>query len=342
MRTKEFVHQPGNPLGQETDAQWHACAFDPSCALCSNNRKDAQYLLRLEQCWRVLIGGNLAVCICLKDRPDRLKTAERRFHAYGLCRLVQFFRPLRPSAELVRLTGARLPGALGVWISHQTVAGFVLQTKINECGGLLVFEDDVDFLPAGGRECATLPTEKDISKFSAHLDRAVDARRQLDRTYVDSWDVLYLGHAPTPFKTFPVSKVLLRTQSCLLHAYVLSPTGIRKLASAQYPTLRHPRTTTNSADPAIDEWVRDHLRQYAVFPQFAVQCQSASSNSRGVDNSVLQMACDKLMPLCLEMHRRHTLVTELFLVFIVPLLIVILAILLLAFFFSCLTGQSRA
>jgi hypothetical protein len=277
--------------------------------------------LRMERDWAQVTSGQ-AVCICLQERDDRWREASERFHQYGLCRVIRFYRPNKPTQEELNRLGVQSGGAYGCWTSHTHVAKMLLDSPFPRAA---VFEDDVDFLPAGGSNdpaIVKIPRRRDLKRFMRSLNAAA---RAAQHGLPNGWQMWYLGHMPLPLVSYPVwlQPALFRTRSAFMHAYVLSRSGMEKLSRVEFCATSKRR----GEECGIDEWVMHRMRQYASFPQFCVQCPSTSSNFLKRGNTVTQELANKLVPASIEFHRRHTLMVEIVCYFIVPILITILVIL---------------
>ncbi len=119
--------------------------------------------------------------------------------------------------------------------------------------------------------------------------------------------------------------MLLKTQSALMHAYVLSRSGLSALATSDFCAYSHHA----GQEVGVDVWAMRHLKQYACYPQFAVQAPSPTSNFLKRDNALFQRVADWFFPAAVDFHRRHTFLVETTSVFIIPLLVFILAAILL-------------
>jgi hypothetical protein len=270
----------------------------------------------MEADWRRLSGGNVA-CICLQDRDDRWKAASARFHTYGLCRLVRFYRPVKPTPQELSERGIQSGGAYGCWRSHGAAARIFYDAAAERA---ILFEDDVDFLPAAAGTGDCRPSRQQFRQFGRRLARAA----ALCQTGIpNGWHMLYLGHFPYPFCGWPVKigrTSLIRTHSALMHAYILSRSGMQRIAEADFCAFAEER----GEETGIDEWVSFHLRQYAIFPQFAVQSWSASSNFRKRANGVAQALHDWFFPQAVDFYRRHTLLVEVGACILTPLVALVL------------------
>lgn len=278
--------------------RWEGCAKPTTGCICAGLNDPVR--LSLEGDWARLSGGRI-VCICLQDRDDRWAERSACFHAYGLCRLVRFYRPTRPSTDELQAHSVRSVGAYGCWTSHQRMANESARVGAKRA---LMFEDDVDFLPAGAGDAACCPTTDQLRRFHDRLTRAADA---MESGLPNGWDIFYLGHAP--MVGWPTTQWgIMRTYSLLLHAYVLSPKGMALLASADFSAYAKAR----GRELNIDEWSCCRLRQYAVVPQLAVQADSVSSNSLKWPSEAQQVVFDYSVPRIIRLHRRFAWCFDLF------------------------------
>ena len=114
-------------------------------------------------------------CICLRERDDRLHESAREFHRLGLCSRILYYRPLRPDKQLVKSLGLKSPGAYGCFESHRMLARVARQEL--KCDNMLVFEDDVQFVPD-----VTSETIQNVARKFHNLP--------------SDWDLFFLGHWP--------------------------------------------------------------------------------------------------------------------------------------------------
>jgi GR25 family glycosyltransferase involved in LPS biosynthesis len=127
----------------------------------------------------------------------------------------------------------------GCFASHVSVAKLALQNKVES---IMVFEDDVKILP--------------------YTKQQIDAINQFINKKTKHFDLLYLG--------FILGKMwycgkhsIVRAQGPGLHAYILSPTGIQKMANYHYN------------NQPIDEVVKNSMKCYSVYPIIAEQQSEA-------------------------------------------------------------------
>jgi hypothetical protein len=308
-----------------------SCAPSLTNCICNHQKKRNNLKLRLEKEWITISGGTKnIVCISLQDRNDRWRAVSERFHSYGLCRLVKFYRPCKPDAMLLEKKGIKSGGAYGCWTSHQFVAQEFLNHQKKRG---IVFEDDVDFLPAAARDLDLVPTTKDLKTFYKHLCNisTIIQKKQLP----EQWDVFYLGHFPYPLLVWPIniSPVIFKTHSALMHAYIFSREGMNKVSKSDFCLFKQ---QNNDQEDGIDIWVSLNTNQYATFPQIAVQSQSKSSNFVQRSSVLTQTMADGFYPAAIQFHRRHTFVVEIFSFFIAPIVALVLILLVFYLFYRLL------
>ena len=223
---------PGTPVHEEP--VFHSCPPDPSCPYCNGTIAAAQALD-----WSFLDG---VYCISLRSREDRAITVAAQFHAVGLCRQVQFYRPLRYPGR----------GYIGSWESHRAVAG---HARERGCQTTLILEDDVQF----------------VRRLSPRSVRAIG--RAIERL-PPYWMIFFLGH--WPLWAYFVRPNVLRTSSGCAHAYIASPRLLRWLHAHPWgtPGIAKRRLIGKALDSAYAKLPAT----YALFPMIATQSISRSDN----------------------------------------------------------------
>jgi len=213
---------------------FHPCLPDPSCPYCNGSIGPAQALD-----WSFLDG---VYCISLKSREDRAIAVAAQFHKVGLCRQLQFYRPLRYPGR----------GYIGSWESHRAVAEHARQQR---CNTTLIFEDDVQF----------------VRRLSPRSVRAIG--RAIERLPPD-WMIFFLGH--WPLWAYFVRPNVLRTSSGCAHAYIVSPRLLRWLHEHPWgtPGIEKRRLIGKALDSAYAKLPGT----YALFPMIATQSVSRSDN----------------------------------------------------------------
>jgi hypothetical protein len=213
--------------------QFHPCPKDVNCEFCSATPGTGSFD------WSFL---DAAYCISLQTRPDRTDEAARQFHRVGLCRLVTFYRPLKPEGSIIK----------GIWTSHRKVAAHALAAGSSV---IAVFEDDVVFaswlrpktVSAIGRALAGLPS---------------------------NWMLFFLGH--WPLWSFFVRLRVLRTSSGCAHAYVAGSRLLNWLVEHVEKDPHAPRYRLVGA--GIDSRFAAMRDAYAFFPMIAKQSRSPSDH----------------------------------------------------------------
>jgi GR25 family glycosyltransferase involved in LPS biosynthesis len=213
---------------------FHTCPPDPSCPYCNGSIAPAQALD-----WSFLDG---VYCISLKSREDRAIAVAAQFHKVGLCRQLQFYRPLRYPGR----------GYIGSWESHRAVAEHARQQGNQTT---LIFEDDVQF----------------VRRMTPRSVRAIG--RTIERLPPD-WMIFFLGH--WPLWAYFVRPNVLRTSSGCAHAYIVSPRLLRWLHEHPWgtPGIEKRRLIGKALDSAYAKLPAT----YALFPMIATQSVSRSDN----------------------------------------------------------------
>jgi glycosyl transferase, family 25 len=230
--TAHMEPEPGTPVHDEP--VFHPCPPDPACPYCNGSIAAGEALD-----WSFLDG---VYCISLKSREDRAVSVAAQFHKVGLCRQVQFYRPLRFPGR----------GYIGSWESHRAVAR---HARERGCQRTLICEDDVQFVRrltprsvrAIGRAIAGLPPD---------------------------WMIFFLGH--WPLWAYFVRPNVLRTSSGCAHAYIVSPRLLRWLQEHPWgtPGIEKRRLIGKALDSAYARLPAT----YALFPMIATQSISRSDN----------------------------------------------------------------
>lgn len=277
--------------------RWHDCPRSPSCHHCNSTKHCPQ---RHEPSRPATISDELppssgsgpsvgwtwdrfaaSYCICLDGRADRLGASSEEMHRIGMCDAVRYYRPSKPSESRVRAMGFQRASAFGSWGSHRTVAAHALATRafdsvtgapqgdatVKKVNGVLVMEDDVSM----------------ASRLTP--GRLAEIQDALARMPAD-WDILTLGHFPVPilFSAYPVRLLkegwsIWRAETTMLHAYILSERGARKLAETPYHRYSSPIYGLGGREVRegfLDDYMRHHFNTYAIAPMVAVQTDSPS------------------------------------------------------------------
>lgn len=232
------------------------CPIKENC-ICSTPNNDANIeLYKAENAWRSVLGPKgRAFCISLKlNNASRYNTMVERFHQYGLCRLVTFMRTYRPTKEFIDKYKLKRPGAFACNDAHRTIANVCL-THDNDTA--LIFEDDALMLNDRFKELPVLVKTLDLLKTKINKN----------------WDCFYLGHFP--IWEHPINKNLFRTWSVEAHSYLLSLSGLKKMAL----TCPQKKQDTN------DECVLNYFTQYAFSPHLFVQDNQTDTN---IQNSIVE------------------------------------------------------
>ena len=182
-------------------------------------------------------------CITLRSRPERRRAAETQFAAVDLISRVVFLEQT-PDVE---------DGKRGCFCAHQQAARRALDAG---CERVLIFEDDVTFLPT----------------FTGHAAARAAAFLR-DSGAHGSWRVFFLGHFPRKMELLGDSADVVRVNSMDAHAYVLSAAGMAELCSLTY------------AGEQVD--VHFHYRceeAFALYPMVAVQ-RPGASDTEGIERA---------------------------------------------------------
>lgn len=280
--------------GWISEGHWQTCPTQIGC-ICDPGGPTQNVLFDLERAWKTIAGA--VFCICLQERDDRFRAACAEAHRVGLCRLLQFYRPHKPTpdelARASRVAGVKARGFFGSWESHRTVA-----SRAIHCSRILILEDDFRVLH-----------EKETTRTT--IQRLVAAGRAADQLPA-GWEVFYLGHMPAA--GYPVTRNVFRTWSCWIHAYVLSPAGRRRLAATSYVA----NAVRGKREQTLDGFVMRTMQQYALFPQIIVQSGVGSDNLIGTDHYT------QLVEWWVRVHRDHSFAIETAVLVLLPLLVLIL------------------
>jgi hypothetical protein len=212
---------------------------------------DCQEKLRYEQLWKRLVKGGTIWCICLQDRHDRYLESSAEFHKYGLCRLVEYYRPQRPSALECAKKGIKQPSWYGIWNSLRYVVSASLKRGDSSC---FSFEDDCHFY------------ESRMS--TVRLQKIVEDVENLQ----PNWGVFKLGQC-AQLGHF-VSSSVLRSLSWLCQAVLWSSKGMKCLQDTTYESYMKRK----QREKEVDSWMMGAMPIYATFPQLVHQSNSETSN----------------------------------------------------------------
>ncbi len=163
-------------------------------------------------------------CINIRERKDRYLTVREELSC------------IEPSVEFFHVDRDNENPQRGCFSSHQTL---VRQGIKNNWQNILIFEDDVQL-------------------YRPVTDRIV---RKVNRfIQVAEYDILFLGLI---LGKIWLSKHLgfTRCRGVCTHAYILSRSGMEKLAAAQY----------EHENMGIDKWYKKQLKGYSLFPMIARQ-----------------------------------------------------------------------
>lgn len=231
---------------------FHACPKDENCIYCRDGASAEKLKRSIQDC------ADYVVCICLKDRPDRLKESAAEFHRTGLCQSVLYYRPEKPSADEIERVQLSLKykfktiGTYGCWQSHSVLAMYLRSLG---CKRALVMEDDILF--------TTVPNFEWIAQ----------NLKQLGKTD-PNWTHFYLGHGPL-WSSPCIGPGIVLVKSLMTHCYILNQPFIDRLADTPFYVL--PGNGLFGIEFGIDFLFMLYGRQYALYPMIAVQSPSQSS-----------------------------------------------------------------
>lgn len=288
---------PSNVLESQTTMPWnqtrgnqgivHGCPVKEGC-ICSVTKPSTKDLKqqngmrrKYERLW--LQCFERAWCICLQDRTDRMLESAEQFHKYGLCRLVQYYRPVRPSKEEVTRLGISSVGRYGCWMSHCTVAQFARQHERTA-----VFEDDIQFFDS-------LMSLKRVKALAHHIDRHLP----------DEWDMVKLGQFTLSGR--PLDKGcggevrLFKTRSFGAHALIWSRKGALRLAENTYLFAKQ---SANGSESDVDTWMMDRFETYVCYPQLVCQSDSQTSNTQN-HSLFVELIRGQVSPFLFRQQRNH-------------------------------------
>lgn len=272
----------------EVDADGlHACPVKAGCICDGNSNLSPTYD------WGF---ADTVMCICLRDRNDRMEMAAEQFHRVGLCTRAVFYRPDRPSKALLEANNIACGGIYGCWESHRAVA--ILARDRFSSKANLVFEDDVLFT---GKL-----TPEFLRTISIHLRQEIPG----------DWEMYMLGHIVQPMaKTKRVTKHLYRTKSSLTHAYIQSAILMERMRKTPYLEFGIDKQTGRQTD--IDWWFGRNTKQYACRPMIAVQQDLTSDIRPGCVAILNKKTVNIIEPVM--MNQRNTIMVAALLITIIVL-----------------------
>ena len=170
-------------------------------------------------------------CINLNTRDDKMIESSK------------VFKKLKIPVEYYRVDKHPTDGARGCYESHLSI---IREAYYRGCKNVLIFEDDVIDSPYF--------EEKIISKAIDFMENNRD------------WDIFYFGHMPDIFSSSStsISSNIIKTQSTLTHAYVVSRKYMKQLIDKEY-----------SGIPIDKIYVRNE-NSYALYPMVFYQSESES------------------------------------------------------------------
>ena len=251
-------------------------------------------------------------CINLQDRVDRFLEAQCEFHRVGLCDKLLFYRPPRPlldewqahqqhlsntNSQDAIMTVTR--GAYGCWMSHKAIVNHALSKGHKR---ILIFEDDVTFLPALTQ-----------SVINHEIPEALTV-------LPDDADFFHLGYFP-----LRGSPVLHSGPSQFGKLW-----WVKALCTVAYVATVKGMQTIRDGDMSlpIDFWMLKHnTQQYALYPKIAWQRKSATD----VDELWLGCPSNYVKELGNYAYRSFHQVIDVLTLIIVPLFCILLLVIFLAY-----------
>lgn len=215
---------------------FHKCPIKSGCYCDVDNNKENPYK------WDFL---DAIYCICLKDREDRLLTSSNRFHQYGLCQYITYYRPVKDISKHVDSASSR-----GCWNSHRYV---IKKAKELNYKHILIFEDDVYF----------------SSKYNP---KKVNTIKNCLKILPFNWDIFYLGHVPLYSRHY--KKNIFKTKSICLHAYIVN---LKNNLTKNIIKLPYDYQDNMIS---IDNWIPYNFETYALNKMIAFQDNSITSNPK--------------------------------------------------------------
>lgn len=215
---------------------FHKCPIKEGCYCDLSTNKENPYK------WDFL---DAIYCICLKDRPDRFENSSARFHQYGLCEYITYYRPDKDVTTHTTNASGR-----GCWNSHRKV---IKKAKESLYTKILIFEDDMYF-------------SKDYN-----IKTVNNIKNDISILPVD-WDVFYLGHFP--LYSYHYKNNIYRTFSLSLHAYIvnLQNNFSEYIIKTSYDYQIKPIT--------IDMLIMKKYKTYSNNKMIAFQDNTVSNNSK--------------------------------------------------------------
>ena len=283
-------------MGKET-----RCSIETGC-ICDVLllEKSATYSLRLEYetLWKQLNKGTFW-CICLQERDDRYRESSDEFHKYGLCRLVEYYRPVRPSKEECAKRSVTRASWYGIWNSTKHVVSTSLARGESRC---FSFEDD----------CRIYSSRMSVDKLRQLVDDA--------ESLPEGWGVFKLGQCAQ--LGFPISLTVCRSLSWLCQAVLWSKDGMSALANTSYESYAQKK----GREMEVDSWMMGAMTIYGCFPQLVHQSDSETSNY-GLDDKWYRV---NVMGMGRSILKRCDVLVDVVIHVLIPLVLVVLGIALLA------------
>lgn len=303
---EHFTH--GCPIKKGCICDIESLKAQPAGQVKAQFRKENRIKLQMFKLWRKI--ADAVWVICLKDRDDRLQESAEQLHMSGLCKLAQYYRPVRPTEDECATANIKSRGRYGCWNSHQVVAQFGMANP--KAQRVMVFEDDLQF-------------HSDVLSVLTLRTMLHDLRRHVPK----EWDVFKLGQLtfwsypiPTPCKSSLWSwPRLWRTDSGCTHAMIWSRRGMEIMANTSFSTYKE----MNGGDETdVDLWMRKEFKAYSCYPQLVRQSESPTSNIGNFGSGSIAKHMDalyrqKLIPTVLNQQGKHHRVFDVMAFFIFPL-----------------------
>jgi hypothetical protein len=294
---------------QHSSVVIHSCPILPGC-ICSNapDKHKCEEKFEYEKIWRSMI--DIALCLCLKERDDRLLESATQFHEYGLCRIIHYLRSDRPSDAECAHNQVKSKGRFGCWEMHTLMSiitkEFYQTHRLPTHQRYLRFEDDLYVL----KGLTPLKLQNIMNAFTKSV---------LDPNL--PWHVFKLGQLTRRGIPIDRSCHIFQARSLWTHAMILSESGNDLMAKTNYKT---GTTFYEGKETDLDVWIRDYWMSYACFPQIVSQSESMTSNT-GNNMSMDSFLRTKVYPLVTTLHRHFSFALDVGAYFIIPILLCMIA-----------------
>jgi len=229
-------------------------------------------------------------CISLQEQSaDEHKKRHAFFHQWGMCRFSALYIVERPNMARYKQPPYNFTarGKFGIWSSHQNIARLMMSHNKQRC---LVLEHDAEMSFAFSQT----PWELWVV-----LQRLADSLGMLPL----DWEMFMLGYFPIEGKQLLLphdddddTVRMWQVKALMLHAYILSECGIRRLGESWYSTL--------PKEMDIDKYASMYFSQYAISPQLMVQNGiEQSSNTSNFQSKLKNKITENGMTTAITLHR---------------------------------------